>query len=122
LAVSALDEVTFGTNGNGARLPAPVAMLIAANWDLSGAGRVFSRDDATGGWTAATLAQDRPTPNFLPQVRSFGRHRADGDRPLILSCIPRSPAFIRDARIDTQHQIGKPSGKYPLIRFREDKS
>ena len=75
LAVSALEEVIFGTDGNGARLPAPVAMLIAANWDLSGASRVFSRDEATGAWTAATLAQDRPTPNFLPQVRSFGRHR-----------------------------------------------
>ena len=50
-------------------------MLIAANWDLSGASRVFSRDDATGGWTATTLAQDRPTPNFLPQVGSVGRHR-----------------------------------------------
>jgi hypothetical protein len=50
-------------------------MLIAANWDLSGAGRVFSRDNATGAWTAATLAQDRRTPGFLPQVRSLGRHR-----------------------------------------------
>jgi hypothetical protein len=75
LAVSALDGVIFRTDGNGAQLPAPVTMLIAANWDLSGAGRVFSRDDATGAWTAATLAQDRPTPNFLPQVRSFGQHR-----------------------------------------------
>jgi hypothetical protein len=75
LAVSALDEVTFATDGNGARLPAPITMLIAANWDLSGAGRVFSRDDATGAWTSATLAQDRPTPNFLPQVRRFGQHR-----------------------------------------------
>jgi hypothetical protein len=75
LAVSALDEVSVGTDGNGARLPAPVAMLIAANWDLSDASRVFSRDDATGAWTAATIAQDRPAPNFLPQVRSFGQHR-----------------------------------------------
>ena len=75
LAVSALDEVTFRTDSKGARLQAPVAMLIAANWDLSGAGRVFSRDDATGVWAAATLAQDRPIPNFLPQVRSFGQHR-----------------------------------------------
>jgi hypothetical protein len=36
---------------------------------------VFSRDDATGAWTAAALAQDQPIPGFLPQVRSFGRHR-----------------------------------------------
>jgi hypothetical protein len=75
LAVSALDEVTFRTDANGTRLPAPITMLIAANWDLSGASRVFSRDNATGAWTAETLAQDRPTPNFLPQVRSFGQHR-----------------------------------------------
>jgi len=75
LAVSALAEVTFATDGGGARLPAPVTMLIAANWDLSGATRVFSRYDETGAWTAAALAQDRPTSNFLPQVRSFGRHR-----------------------------------------------
>jgi hypothetical protein len=75
LAVSALAEVAFATDPNGTRLPAPSAMLIAANWDLSGAVRVFSRDDATDAWTAATLAQDRPTPNFLPQVRSFGQHR-----------------------------------------------
>ncbi|MBV8133614.1 MAG: hypothetical protein JO282_14055 [Alphaproteobacteria bacterium] len=75
LAVSALKEVTFATDGNGVRLAAPVSLLVAANWDLSGAGRVFSRDDATGAWTAATLAQDRPTPGFLPQVRSLGTHR-----------------------------------------------
>ena len=75
LAVSALEEITFATDGNGAQLPVPVAILIAANWDPSGTTRVFSRDDATSAWTAATIAQDRPTPNFLPQVRSFGRHR-----------------------------------------------
>ncbi len=75
LAVSALQEITFATDGNGAPLPVPVSMLIAANWDLSGTARVFSRDHVTGVWAAATIAQDRPTPNFLPQVRSFGRHR-----------------------------------------------
>jgi hypothetical protein len=40
LAVSALAEVAFATDGSGARLPAPVTMLIAANWDLSGVARV----------------------------------------------------------------------------------
>jgi len=75
LAVSALEEVTFATDGHGAPLPVPVSMLIAANWDLSGAARVFSRDDATSTWAATTIAQDRPTTSFLPQVRSFGRHR-----------------------------------------------
>ncbi len=75
LAVSALEEVTFATDGQGASLAAPVSMLLAANWDLSGTARVFSRDAATSTWTAATIAQDRPTVNFLPQVRSFGLHR-----------------------------------------------
>jgi len=75
LAVSAFEAAIFTSDGNGARLPVPVVMLIAANWDLSGAARVFSRDDMTGAWTATTMAQDRPTPNVLPQVRSFGRHR-----------------------------------------------
>jgi hypothetical protein len=71
LAVSALDEVRFATDGNGKPLSAPVSLLIAANWDLSGTAQVFSRNDATGAWTAATLAQDQPIPGFLPQVRSF---------------------------------------------------
>jgi hypothetical protein len=75
LAVSALEEVTFTTEGKGVRLPAPVSLLIAANWDLTGTARVFSRDDATGTWAAESLAQDRPMPGFLPQVRSFGGHR-----------------------------------------------
>jgi hypothetical protein len=75
LAVSALEEVTLATDGSGARLPAPVRLLIAANWDLTGTARVFSRDDATGVWAAASLAQDRPLPGFLPQVRSLGGHR-----------------------------------------------
>jgi len=75
LAVSALAEATFATDGSGARLPTPVSSLIAANWDLTGTARVFRRDDATGAWTGASLAQDRPTPGSLPQVRSLGRHR-----------------------------------------------
>lgn len=75
LAVSALAAVTFATDGAGAPLPDPVSLLIAANWDLSGSARVFSRDDATGAWTAMTLAQDPPNPAFLPQVRSVGQHR-----------------------------------------------
>ncbi len=36
---------------------------------------MFSRDDATGVWTAGTLAQDCAAPDSLPQVRSFGAHR-----------------------------------------------
>ena len=75
LAISALSEVSFATDGTGARLPSPVPLLIASTWDLTGTTRVFSRDDATGTWTVATLAQDRPASDFLPQVRSFGVHR-----------------------------------------------
>ncbi len=75
LAVSALAEARLATDADGKALPAPVSLLIAANWDLGGAAQVFARDDATGAWTASTLAQDRPIPGFLPQVRSFGRHR-----------------------------------------------
>src|SRR5260370_6428881 len=75
LAVSALNEVGFATTGTGVRLPQPVSLLMASTWDLTGTPRVFSRDDATGAWTATTLAQDRTAPDFLPQVRSFGGHR-----------------------------------------------
>jgi hypothetical protein len=75
LAVSALTEIRFATDAAGRKLPSPVSLLVAASWDLGGAAQVFSRDDATGAWTAATLAQDWPNPRFLPQIRSFGQHR-----------------------------------------------
>ena len=75
LAVGALTEAVFATDGSGRPLPHPTQMLLASTWDLTGAARVFTRDDATGAWTAATLAQDRPAPDFLPQIRSFGSHR-----------------------------------------------
>lgn len=75
LAVGALAEARFATDGGGAALPHPVALLLASNWDLTGAARVFTRDDETGAWSVVTLAQDRPAPDFLPQIRSFGHHR-----------------------------------------------
>jgi len=75
LAISALREVSFATDGTGARSPVPVSILIASTWDLTGTTRVFSREDVTGAWAIATLAQDRPLPNSLPQIRSFGAHR-----------------------------------------------
>jgi hypothetical protein len=75
LAVSALKEAAFATDGSGRPLSAPVRILVASTWDLSGTSRVYARDDATGNWSAATLAQDRPDPNFLPQIRAFGTHR-----------------------------------------------
>ena len=42
---------------------------------MSGATRVFTRDDGTGAWRAATLAMDQPGADVLPQIRSFGTHR-----------------------------------------------
>ena len=74
-AISALQGVAFATDRSGAQLPQPVSMLLASSWDLTGATRIFSRDDATGVWTAVTLAEDRPAPDFLPQIRSIAAHR-----------------------------------------------
>ncbi len=75
LAVGALAEANFATDLSGAKLPRPVSLLVASTWDLTGAARVFTRNDATGVWTAVTLAQDRSAPDFLPQIRAFGTHR-----------------------------------------------
>ena len=75
LAVGALTEAVFATDGAGRTLPRPISLLLASTWDLTGASRVFTRDDATGTWVAVTLAQDRPAPDFLPQIRSFASHR-----------------------------------------------
>jgi hypothetical protein len=82
-AISALLGVSFATDGSGAPLPVPVSLLLASSWDLTGATRIFSRDDATGAWSATTLATDRPAPDFLPQIRSLAAHRdrsTGGDR------------------------------------------
>jgi len=73
--ISTLSRIPFDTDGNGARLPAPVAMLAASTWDLTGATRVFTRSDANGSWTAATLSQDPPARDFLPQIRSIFTYR-----------------------------------------------
>jgi hypothetical protein len=75
LAVGALAEAQFTTDRSGARLTKPISLLVASTWDLTGATRVFTRDDATGAWSAVTLVQERPDPNFLPQIRAFGTHR-----------------------------------------------
>jgi hypothetical protein len=75
LAVGALAEVMLATDAAGHALPRPAALLLASTWDLSGAARVYTRDDASGDWSAVQLAQDPPAPDFLPQIRSFGSHR-----------------------------------------------
>jgi len=74
-AISALQGVTFTTDGTGAKMPQPISMLLASSWDLTGATRIFTRDDASGAWTAVTLAEDRPEADFLPQIRSLAAHR-----------------------------------------------
>jgi len=43
LAVGALCETRFTTDGRGAALPRPATLLVASNWDLTGATRVFTR-------------------------------------------------------------------------------
>jgi hypothetical protein len=78
LAVSAMAEATFRTDAQGRTLAAPRTVLLASTWDVTGARTVFVRDDATGRWAGTVLAQDRPTPSFLPQVRAFGAHRDRG--------------------------------------------
>lgn len=75
LAVSALSEATFRTDGRGAALPVPRTVLLASTWDVTGTRTVFVRNDATGAWSGTVLAQDRPAPRFLPQIRAFGTHR-----------------------------------------------
>jgi hypothetical protein len=70
-----LASVRFATDGAGHPLAQPVSLLLASTWDLTGASRVFARDDANGTWRATTLAHDPTAPDFLPQIRSFGRHR-----------------------------------------------
>ena len=74
-AISALRSVRFTTDRAGHPLPRPVAILLAASWDRSGADAVYSLDDDTGVWTEAVLSRDRRRPHFLPQVRSLAEHR-----------------------------------------------
>lgn len=75
LAVGALASVSFTTDGAGHALPQPVSVLLGSTWDLTGASRVFTRDDANGTWRATALAHDPTAADFLPQIRSFGSHR-----------------------------------------------
>lgn len=78
LAISALSEVTFRTDSHGSPLAAPAAVLLASTWDVTGRRTVFARDDRTGEWPGTVLAEDRPSPGFLPQIRAFGFHRDRG--------------------------------------------
>lgn len=75
LAISTLNEITFRSDASGVALAAPVAMLLASTWDLTGTRTIFTRDDATGAWSGTVIATDTPSGDFLPQIRSFGFHR-----------------------------------------------
>jgi hypothetical protein len=78
VAVGAMDEVHFATDGNGKSLAEPVSILLASTWEHTDEDRVFARDDATGAWTAQVLASHERGPGArqrTTQVRSFGSHR-----------------------------------------------
>lgn len=75
LAISAMTEATFRTDAKAAPLPAPASFLLASSWDVTGRRTVFARDDHSGEWVGSVLAQERPSKDFLPQIRSFGFHR-----------------------------------------------
>jgi hypothetical protein len=65
----------FATDRSGGLLPRPIPLLLASTWDLTGAARIFTRDDASGTWEAVELTQDLPSADFLPQIRSVASHR-----------------------------------------------
>ncbi len=77
LAIAAMVEAKFTTDGRGKPLANPVSILLASTWDLTGEVEIFARDDATGDWTAEMLAYDERIRGVrhLSQVRSFGSHR-----------------------------------------------
>ena len=77
LAIAAMGEANFTTDGRGKPLANPVSILLASTWDLTGEVEIFARDDATGDWTAEMLAYDERIRGVrhLSQVRSFGSHR-----------------------------------------------
>jgi len=85
LAVGALAEANFATDSSGTPLPRPVSLLLSSTWDLTGAARVFTRDDATGVWSAVTIMGE--CHRFLrvraaegPRVIPRGQHVQSGRR------------------------------------------
>jgi hypothetical protein len=131
-AVSALRGVTFRTDRSGDALAVPVSLLLASAWDTTGTTQVFSRDDGTGTWSAATLAEDRydAAANFLPQIRSLGFHHDRltgvdrvfaGDAPRgIFSGVydPSVPGRIRWDALPELDTIALPAGASPGLAGR----
>jgi hypothetical protein len=72
LRMDALRSFTFTTDGRGKRIT-PVSLLLATPGNaVSGDFAVWSRDDATGVWTAVVLA--RLGRNAKGQIRALGFH------------------------------------------------
>jgi hypothetical protein len=74
LRVTALESVTFTTDGDGRALGAPVNLLLAAS-DIQGGHRksnIWTRDDDTNTWAKTTLRGD---PNYRRSTRALIVHR-----------------------------------------------
>jgi len=74
LKVTALESVTFTTDGDGKALAAPVNLLLAA-CDIQGGHRqsnIWTRDDGKNTWTKTTLQGD---PKYRRSTRALAVHR-----------------------------------------------
>jgi len=62
LRAEVLRSVTFRTDGSGRALPDPVTLLLAAAYEGNGEPGInlFTRDDATGGWTESRIIPGTP--------------------------------------------------------------
>ena len=74
LRVTALESVTFTTDGNGKALARPVNLLLAASDVQSGhrKSHIWTRDDSSGTWTRTTLQGD---PKYRRSTRALIVHR-----------------------------------------------
>jgi len=74
LRVTALESVTFATDGDGKALAAPVNLLLAAS-DIQGGRRkshIWTRDDDSNTWVKTTLQGD---PKYRRSTRALAVHR-----------------------------------------------
>jgi hypothetical protein len=72
--VTALESVTFATDGNGRALAAPVTLLLAGadSYVRPPESNIFTRHDADGTWTRTTLRGD---PRARRSTRALAVHR-----------------------------------------------
>jgi hypothetical protein len=103
LAISALSDVTFHTDSRGGALDAPVFLLLASTWDITGRRTVFARDSRTGAWSGVTMPVAM-TPTTRRHTTPHGSHAAssslDNDRGPLSSTLywaKRSPPPARFA-------------------------